>query len=80
MTIGNKIIIIGLFFNTLASIVALYPFMQTIRKVEDDLITHMDKSGRYTQRKHLKDRRLGMCSLILLAIGFVLQIIGMFVQ
>jgi hypothetical protein len=68
--------IIGLSLNTIASIVMLYPFIETTKNVEDDFILKMDKKGNYTQKKHIKDRKLGIIGFILFIIGFVLQIVG----
>jgi hypothetical protein len=77
MTLSNGVIISGLIFNTVASIVAIYPFLITKRNVDDDFITQMDVDGNYTQKKHLKDRRLGIFAFLLFALGFILQIVGM---
>jgi len=76
MNCSQILMIIGLSLNTIASIVMLYPFIETTKNVEDDFILKMDKKGNYTQKKHIKDRKLGIIGFILFIIGFVLQIVG----
>lgn len=40
----------------------------------------MDKeTGDYTQKKHLKGRKLGMAGFALFAVGFAFQIIGVII-
>ncbi len=80
MTLSILLILIGLLFNTVASLVMLYPYLNVQRNVDDDFIVGMDKkTGDYTQRKHLKDRKLGVTGFILFAVGFTLQIIGIII-
>jgi len=79
MTSSNILILIGLLFNTLASLVMLYPYLNTRRNVEEDFILKMDKDGNYTQKKHKQGQKLGMVGLILFIIGFMFQIIGIFI-
>lgn len=67
------LILIGLSFHASASLVMLYPHLSIRRNVDDDFIVNMDKkTGDYTQKKHIKDRKLGMVGFILFAIGFIL--------
>jgi len=66
----------GLILNTIAALVAIYPLINTRKHVDDDLIVNMDKSGHFTQRKHLFEKKLGITCLSLLAVGFIFQIIG----
>ena len=78
MTPSDIFILIGLSFNTIASFIMLYPYLSIKRNVEDDFIVDMDKrTGDYTQKKHLKDRKLGMIGFLLFATGFILQIVGL---
>lgn len=79
MASSNCVIILGLSFNTIASVVAIYPFLLTKKNVDDDFITKMDAEGNYTQKKHLKDRSVGIFAFALFAVGFFLQIIGMLI-
>lgn len=59
----------------------LYPYISIKRNIDDDLIMSMDKkTGDYTQKKHIRDRRLGVAGFVLFAIGFILQIIGIVLQ
>ena len=74
-------IISGLIINTCASLVMLYPYLNISRNVDDDYIVKMDqKTGNYTQKKHLRDRKLGLFGFSLFALGFLLQIIGVILQ
>jgi len=75
------LILVGLSFNTLASLVMLYPFLSIKRNVEDDFIVDIDKkTGDYTQKKHIKDRKLGIAGFVLFAVGFAFQIVGVIVS
>lgn len=80
MNLSTILILIGLSFNTLASLVMLYPYLSIRRNVDDDFIVDMDKeTGDYTQKKHIKNRKLGIAGFALFAIGFTFQIIGVVV-
>lgn len=79
MNCSQVLLIIGLVLNTLASAVLIYPYLNVVKSVEDDFILGMDKEGNYTQKKHLKDRQLGLIGFSLLITGFIFQIIGMIV-
>ena len=75
------LILVGLSFNTFASLVMLYPYLSIRRNVDDDFIVDMDKeTGEYTQKKHIKDRKLGIAGFVLFAVGFAFQIIGVIVS
>ena len=81
MSSSIVLILVGLSFNTLASLVMLYPYLSIRRNVDDDFIVDMDKeTGEYTQKKHIKDRRLGIAGFVLFAVGFAFQIIGVIVS
>ena len=81
MNLSTILILVGLLFNALASLVMLYPYLSIRRNVDDDFITDMDKeTGDYTQKKHIKDRKLGMAGFVLFAVGFAFQIIGVVVN
>jgi len=79
MNLSRLLTLFGLVINTIAAIVALFPLLNTNKNVEDELIEKVDKRGNYTQKKHLKDRRIGIISFFLLALGFVFQIIGLLI-
>ena len=68
--------LIGLALNTIASVIVLYPQINTKKNVDDDYILNMDKKGNYTQKKHLKDKKIGIAGFSLFALGFIIQIIG----
>jgi len=73
---GNYFNLIGLVFNTAGSLFLLLPLLNTKKSIDDDLVTSADiKTGKYTQKKHIKDRRLGLCGFAFLSLGFILQII-----
>lgn len=76
MNCSQIFLVIGLVINTLASLIMLFPYLQTIRNVDDDYILNMDKDGNYTQKKHKKDQKLGVIGFGLFIIGFIFQIIG----
>ena len=76
MNIGKLLTLIGLALNTIASVIVLYPQINTKKNVDDDYILNMDKKGNYTQKKHLKDKRIGIAGFSLFALGFIIQIIG----
>lgn len=77
MIFATKLVIIGLTFNTLASLLMLYPYFNIKRDIDEDFIVDFDrKNSKFTQRKHLKDRKLGVVGFSLFALGFILQIIG----
>lgn len=81
MSLAILFIVLGLIMNTCASLVMLYPYLNISRNVDDDYIVKMDqKTGDYTQKKHLKDRTLGLLGFSLFALGFFLQIIGVILQ
>lgn len=80
MFLSTKLIIIGLTFNLLASIILLWPYLNIKRNIDDDLVVTADKkTGNYFQRKHLKNRKLGIIGFSLFAIGFIFQIIGILI-
>jgi hypothetical protein len=71
------LIILGIFVNVFASIIMLYPYIKTTKDIEGELILNMDiKNGNFTQKKHIKDKRLGIVGFILFMIGLVFQIVG----
>jgi len=81
MTYSTIFIISGLGVNTIASLIMLYPYLNINRYVDDDLILKMNmKTGKYYQKKHLKNRRLGIAGFSLFALGFVFQILGILLQ
>jgi hypothetical protein len=67
---------IGLIFNTIAAVILIFPNLNIKKDIDDDLITSMDKDGKYTQRKHLKEKRLNLWGLMFLAIGFIFQLLA----
>lgn len=67
----------GLFIDFGGAGILIYPAVKQEHFVDDDFIEKMDqKSGRYLQRKHLKERRLNFWGLAFLMIGFLFQFIG----
>ncbi|MBI2621065.1 MAG: hypothetical protein HYW63_00270 [Candidatus Levybacteria bacterium] len=81
MNYSALFIVSGLGVNTIASLIMLYPYLNINRYVDDDLILKMNmKTGKYYQKKHLKNRKLGIIGFSLFAMGFVLQIIGIVLE
>ncbi len=80
MDLSIILILVGLLFNTAASLVMLYPYLRAHENVDDDLIVDMDHKGNYKQKRHLKGRKLGKVGFILFTIGFGLQFFGVFLQ
>lgn len=81
MSFAIIFIVSGLLINTCASLVMLYPYLNISRYIDDDFIVKMDQgTGKYTQKKHLKDRKLGLIGFSFFALGFVMQIIGVILQ
>ncbi len=79
MSTSNVLNIIGLALNTIAAIILIIPNLNTTKKLEDDLIVSGDqKTGEYTQIKHLKESCINKIGLILLALGFIFQLIAAF--
>lgn len=70
--------ITGLIFNTAAAIILIFPNLNIKKKLDDDYIIASGKNGEYTQKKHLKERRLNLFGLTLLATGFILQLLALF--
>ncbi len=79
MNISKFLTLTGLALNTIASVIVLYPLLNTKKNVDDDYILNMDRKGNYTQKKHLKDKRIGVLGFSLFALGFMLQIIGILI-
>ena len=71
-------IIIGLIFNTLASVILIFPYLNNKKNIDDDYIISMDKDGKYTQKKHLKEKCTNILGLTFLLIGFILQLVAVF--
>ncbi|MEI8337910.1 MAG: hypothetical protein WCF92_02040 [bacterium] len=70
----------GLVLNTIAAGILIIPNIRKTRNIDDDFIVSMDKkTGDYTQKKHLRERRLNVFGLILLALGFLLQLLGILI-
>lgn len=68
---------IGLVLNTIAAIILIIPNLNATRNLKDDLIVSGDQdTGDYTQIKHLKEQCTNKIGLILLALGFILQLLG----
>ena len=79
--VSTTLIVIGLLLNTIASIIVLVPYLIKSVDIEDDLIIKSNrKTGRYTQRKHIKARRIGIIGFSLFVLGFLLDLIGVIVQ
>ncbi len=77
----NTLNIIGLIFNTVAAIILISPNIKRTRNVNDEYITFMNqKTGDYTQNKNIKDQKINIIASILLAIGFMFQLVSTFFE
>lgn len=72
--------ILGLTISFAAAVIMLYPYLKVTHNVNDDFIEEMDEVGNYRQRKHIKDRRTGISGFVFYCVGFVLQLITIFVK
>lgn len=73
--------IIGLVINTVASFMLLASYLKVTKNLDDDyVIDHDPKNGTYTQKKHLRDRSLGLIAFTLYTIGFILQLIAILIN
>ena len=73
----SNLVIVGLAINTAASVIIIFPMLNTKKNIDDDYILNEDDKGNYTQKKHLKDRKLGILGFSLFVVGFIFQIIGL---
>jgi len=78
MDCSKLLTIFGLLFNTIATVILIFPYFNIKKNLDDDYIISMGKDGKYTQKKHLKERQTNLWGLIFLAIGFILQLIAVF--
>ncbi len=79
--LSTTLILVGLLVNTIASIIVLIPNFKTKIDLDDDLIIYSDnKTQKYTQRKHIKARKNSLLGFTMLTLGFILQVIGVFLQ
>ena len=70
--------IIGLIFNTTASIILIIPYIIGKHFVDDDLIIKTNvKTGKYLQKKHLSERKNNLWGLSFMILGFIFQIVGL---
>ena len=78
----NELLLLsGLLLNTAGSILLLFPLLNKNKNIEDDLIVEADEeTGRYSQKKHLKGRKIGLLGLGLLASGFILQTVPVVIK
>jgi hypothetical protein len=79
ITIPALLTLFGLVFNTMASIILLSSYLIITKNVSDDFVTKMDGEGNYTQRKHIKNRKIGILGFALYSVGFIFQAIGILV-
>lgn len=75
--LSNRFILFGLIFNTAGALLLLFPLLNIKKNIDDDYIVEMNKkTGDYTQKKHLRDRKFGLWGFVLIALGFLFQIMG----
>ena len=74
-------LVIGLIFNTLGAIILLLPQLNPWKHISNELIVGEKKEeGKYIQGKDLQGMIAGIIGLILLAVGFLLQLVGTIVS
>ena len=79
MPTSQVLTIIGLILNTVAAIILIIPNLSSTKRLDDDLVVSGNqKTGEYTQIKHLKESCINKIGLILLALGFIFQLIATF--
>ena len=72
--------VIGLILNTIAAVVLIIPNLSPTKRLSEDRVISGEPGGdEYIQVKHLKESCINKIGLILLALGFVFQLIGIFV-
>ena len=70
--------ILGLILNTAAAIILIIPNINPTKNLDDDLVFGKPGDREYTQVKYIKESCINKIGLILLAIGFILQLIAAF--
>jgi len=72
--------ILGLISSMMGSIILVFQNLKKTRNVDDDFIVYMDKkTGDYTQKKHLREQKINIIGLVLLALGFFFQLLSLLV-
>jgi len=72
---------IGLVIGMFGSVVLIRPYLTQSHFVDDDLIEKMDmKTGKFLQRKHLKEKKINIAGFLLLGIGFLFQFVSIFLE
>lgn len=67
---------IGLIISMIGSVVLVWPYIVQSHRVDDEFIELMDmKTGKYLQRKHIKERRVNLIGFLLLGTGFLFQFV-----
>lgn len=79
MNCSQTLIIIGLVFNTIASLIMLYPYLNSVKNIKDNIVSNIYKNGNYTQKKNKKYQKLGIVGFCLFAVGFIFQILGIII-
>lgn len=70
----------GLVSNVLGSLILIWSYIFPKHYVDDDLVVDMDmKTGKYHQKKHLKEQKINFFGFVFLAIGFLFQLIALLI-
>jgi len=71
---------IGLIFNILGSGILVWSYLIPKHYVDDDLIVDMnEKTGKYLQKKHLKEQKINLIGFVFLGLGFLFQLAGILI-
>lgn len=72
---------LGLVISIMGSIILTWPYISQSHYIDDDLIEKMDmKTGKFLQKKHIKERKINFIGFLLLGIGFLFQFISIFLR
>lgn len=78
---ATALIAIGLLLTTVGSVLPIFPLFFTWHSLDDEEIVKVNrKNSTYIRRRHYKDRRVAVWSSGLLALGFLLGLIGLIMQ
>ncbi len=76
MQCSEILTILGLIFNTLGALILIVPSLRLTRNIEEEHIQNMDAKGNYTQNKHIREQQINFVGLVLLSLGFILQLLA----
>ena len=70
-------LVVGLAFNTAGAVALIAPNLNPWKHISnEEIIAAKDDEGKYIQSKDLKNMVSSLIGFMLLAVGFILQLIG----